>query len=74
MRADWGAPDDPREIDGDEITLERARESWNAFWMRRSDALKTFLDEFDAIESEGVGGEVEAGKLGLIRRKKGHVT
>jgi len=74
MRADWEAPDDPREIDVDEITLERARERWNAFWMRRSDVLETFLDEFDAIESEGIGAEVEAGKLGLIRRKKGHLT
>ncbi len=71
---DWNAPDDPRDLDVDEVSLEQAHGCWNAFWTRRSDALARFLDDFDAIESEGIGGEVKAGKLGLIRRKKGNLT
>ena len=49
---------------------ERELSEWNAFWMRRSDGLRSFLEEFNRIEGEGVSGAVESGKLSLIRRKK----
>jgi 3-oxoacyl-(acyl-carrier-protein) synthase len=71
----WGVPEDPCAREGgDEEGRERAAAAWNAFWMRRSDRLRVFLDEFDAIESAGVSGEIEAGKLGLIRHKKTHLS
>ena len=74
LQAAWGIPQDPREKSGEEEAVELARAAWNAFWMRRSDGLRSFLVEFDLIESVGVSGEIEAGKLGLIRQKKTHLS
>ena len=70
----WGVPNDPSTLPVDEEERERAAVAWNAFWMRRSDGLLCFLQEFDRIESAGVEGEIEAGKLGLIRHKKTHLS
>ena len=75
LQAEWSMPPDPREWDSeDEEEVQRARAAWNAFWIRRSDGLQSFLAEFDEIESAGVSGEIEAGKLGLIRHKKTHLS
>ena len=47
-----------------------AIDSWNAFWARQSDGLEQFLTELRAIESIGVEGDVERGKLKAIREKR----
>jgi hypothetical protein len=74
LKAAWGLPPDPREQAGEEEEIELAWVTWNASWMRRSEDLQAFLREFDEIESVGVSGEIEAGKLGLIRHKKTHLS
>ena len=66
----WDVPPDPREIDREAEDLDLAWSEWNSFWMRRSDALGEYLEAFEEIESEGVSGDVERGKLRLIRRKQ----
>jgi 3-oxoacyl-(acyl-carrier-protein) synthase len=38
--------------------------------MRRSEPLQAYLDEFEAIESEGIGDDIDSGKLRVIRKKR----
>jgi 3-oxoacyl-[acyl-carrier-protein] synthase II len=59
-------PLDPSEADGD--LLERSLE-WEAYWMQRSPELREFLDEAAAIDSLVMEGEVEHGKLHIIRER-----
>ena len=71
LRERWGVPPEPSGADGaSAIDAELPAAEWNRFWMRRSDALAAFLERWNAIEAEGVTGDVESGKLRLIRRKK----
>ena len=46
-----------------------AKRSWDAFWMRRSDALVEYLAEAAAIQSEPVPPSSGSAKLGSIRPK-----
>lgn len=69
LQREWQIPPDPRESDGDPEERELVESEWNAFWMRRSDALAEYLNGFDEIESEGVDGDIEREKLRRIRRK-----
>ena len=62
-------PSAPDEFD-DVEEREDAERSWNAYWADRSPDLREYLDEFAEIEEISVGGEVEAGKLSLIREKE----
>jgi 3-oxoacyl-(acyl-carrier-protein) synthase len=68
--ASEGVPDDPRELPDDSFERESAYTAWDAFWMLRSESLREFLAEFEAIESQGIEGDIDAGKLRLIRKKK----
>ncbi len=66
--ADDGAPIPPRP---DSLAEDRdlAEEAWWSFWMVRSPQLKTYLREMREIESIGVEGDVESGKLKAIKDK-----
>ncbi len=65
----WGAPMSPERID-DAGSRDDATEAWNHFWAARSDGLTSFLERLNTIEAQGVQGEVEQGKLRLLRRKR----
>lgn len=70
LRIDWAIP---APLD-DDATEPRAREpwtqAWNRAWMERSDGLRDFLEQWNEIEAQGVSGDVESGKLRMIRRKR----
>jgi 3-oxoacyl-(acyl-carrier-protein) synthase len=70
LALDWGVPPDPRSLPVDSFEREAAHAAWDEFWMRRSAPLRTYLSEFEAIESQGIEGDIDAGKLRLIRKKK----
>jgi 3-oxoacyl-[acyl-carrier-protein] synthase II len=65
-----GAPGDPADFDRGSPEHEDALEDWCAFWVNRSDGLKAYLEELRAIESQAVDGDIDRGKMHLIRRKK----
>jgi 3-oxoacyl-[acyl-carrier-protein] synthase II len=62
-------PPDPEEFTDPE-EREDAQRVWNAFWAALSSDLRGYLDEFAKIEEISVGGDVEVGKLSLIREKE----
>jgi len=66
----WGAPQDPRELPEDSFERESAYVAWDDFWMRRSEPLQEYLRDFEAIEAMGIEGDIDTGKLRLIRKKK----
>lgn len=59
-------PLDPSEADGD--LLERSLE-WESYWMQRSPELREYLEEAAAIDSLNVEGDVEQGKLHVLRER-----
>lgn len=64
---DEDAPLSPDEAGAAE--LDAVREEWDAYWAARSDKLAEYLAELREIESMRVQGEVEAGKLRLLKEK-----
>jgi len=62
-------PDPSREIEDDFERVDAMRR-WNAFWAARSDALQEYLADLAAIEAISVAGEVEAGKMKVLRMKE----
>lgn len=52
-----------------DVERDEADEDWWEFWAERSPELRSYLDELRRIESIGVEGEVEAGKLAAIKEK-----
>jgi len=70
LREEWDVPSDPAETIGDSEAAELREDAWNEYWLGHSDALAGFLLQLNEIESEGVRGDVEAGKLNTIRRKR----
>ncbi len=73
LQEEWNIPREPASSEAAALDVEEREDLatlWNVFWMRRSDGLAEYLQAFDEIESEGVLGEVERGKLGVIRRKR----
>jgi 3-oxoacyl-(acyl-carrier-protein) synthase len=68
-RLEEGVPEDPSGI-ADPDAREDAQRIWNAFWAARSPELRAYLVEFAEIEDMSVGGEVESGKLSLLREKE----
>ena len=70
LAAKWGIPADPRELPEDSFERETAYQTWDAFWMSRSPQLGKYLDEFEAIEAEGIDNNIDASKLRLIRKKR----
>ncbi len=61
-------PADPATATPDE--RDDAEEAWWAFWAVRSEKLRQYLAELTEIESLSVEGEVEAGKLSVIKEKQ----
>jgi len=74
LTEEWGVPDDPRGLPPDSFEREAAYALWDEFWMHRSEALREFLAEFEAIESVGIEGNIDAGKLHIIRKKKSELS
>ena len=69
LREEGGAPPDPAELDPESAEYEQGLDAWLDFWVRRSSGLEKYLAELREIESQGIGGDVEAEKGGVIRRK-----
>lgn len=49
---------------------EELEDAWFAYWAERSDRLQVFLKELSEAESSQVHGDVESGKLAMIRDKR----
>ncbi len=72
-----GGPRPPIEDPRDALDADRREEledAWFAYWAERSDQLAVFLDELREIESTQVQGDVESGKLRMIRDKRRRLT
>lgn len=65
---DEDAPPPPEEAGAEEA--EVAREAWHAYWAARSDRLQEYLAELREIEAMQVEGEIEAGKLRVMKEKR----
>jgi 3-oxoacyl-[acyl-carrier-protein] synthase II len=59
-------PLNPAEAEGDLVELALA---WEAWWMERSPELREYLDEAAAIDALVMEGEVEQGKLHILRER-----
>jgi len=59
-------PLNPADAEGDLVELSLA---WEAYWMERSPELREYLDEAAAIDSLVMEGQVEQGKLHVIRER-----
>lgn len=74
LTATWSIPPDPRTLPSDSFEREQAHAAWDEFWMQRSALLHEYLAEFEAIESHGIEGDIDTGKLRVIRKKKGELA
>ncbi|HTV18713.1 MAG TPA: beta-ketoacyl synthase N-terminal-like domain-containing protein [Polyangiaceae bacterium] len=63
------AIDDPRSAT-DIDRREELEDAWFAYWAERSDRLQVFLEELREIESPQLHGDVESGKLRMLRDKR----
>lgn len=72
-RASPDVPVHPSSIE-DPDEAYRARGVWYAYWAARSSELGTFLSELREIEGVSIGGEVEGGKIKIIREKERQKT
>lgn len=57
------------ETKSDPDEREAAEDAWFAYWAPRSDALERYLAELSEIESQAIEGDVESGKMKLMRDK-----
>jgi len=67
------APRPPLEDPRDAPDIDRREEledAWFAYWAERSEQLQVFLEELRQIESPQLTGDVESGKLRMIRDKR----
>jgi 3-oxoacyl-(acyl-carrier-protein) synthase len=62
-------PVNPATVEDPDEAYE-ARGIWNRYWAAQSSALSIFLAELREIEGVSVGGEVEGGKIKVIREKE----
>src|SRR5688572_491344 len=61
--------EDPRDaLDVDQ--REELEDAWFAYWAERSDQLQVFLEELSVAEGAQLQGDVESGKLRMIRDKR----
>jgi 3-oxoacyl-[acyl-carrier-protein] synthase II len=66
-----GMPADPETLDpGEPDGLEEAQEAWWRYWAARSADLHAYLGELAAIEGLSVEGEVERGKMSVLKEKQ----
>jgi 3-oxoacyl-(acyl-carrier-protein) synthase len=71
--APHGLPPAPETAEEDD--REDALALWNAYWAQRSPQLQEYLAEAAAIDGMAVEGEVETGKLNVIReRSRSHAA
>jgi 3-oxoacyl-(acyl-carrier-protein) synthase len=70
LQEEWDVPADPATTIGGTDDAEVREEVWLDYWLGRSDALTTFLEDLNNIEAQGVDGDAEAGKLNAIRRRR----
>lgn len=68
-----GAPPKPR-ADAEPDEREDEEEAWNAFWAARSSDLQQHLLQLRSIEALAVEGDVESGKLSVLREKRRRMT
>jgi 3-oxoacyl-(acyl-carrier-protein) synthase len=61
-------PDNPETI-LDVEQRELAEDAWYEYWTRHSDKLAEYLQELEQVESLQIEGDVETGKLRLLREK-----
>jgi 3-oxoacyl-(acyl-carrier-protein) synthase len=61
--------EDPRDA-ADVDRREQLEDAWFAWWAERSDQLAAFLTELREIESPQLHGDVESGKLAMLRDKR----
>ena len=59
-------PSDALDVD----QREELEDAWFAYWAERSDQLKIFLQELSEAESSQLLGDVESGKMRMIRDKR----
>lgn len=64
-----GVPPEPTDS-SDPEERDAAERAWNAFWAARSDDLRQYLEELAASERVVVGGDVEIGKLSVLRERE----
>jgi 3-oxoacyl-(acyl-carrier-protein) synthase len=67
------APRPPVEDPADALDADHREEledAWFAYWARRSEQLQQYLAELSQVESIPVSGDVESGKLRVIREKR----
>jgi 3-oxoacyl-(acyl-carrier-protein) synthase len=64
-----GAPQDPGDLDPDAPEYSDMVEDWYAFWVMRSDGLKQYLAELRKIESQSITGDIDKGKMHVLRKK-----
>lgn len=69
IRREIGAPEDPSGPDENHEDAWEVQEAWYAFWVNRSDGLARYLEELKGIEQESLSGDIDAGKVHLIRKK-----
>lgn len=69
MRATYGAPQDPGELDPESEAFDDLRDDWYDFWSHHSEGLQEYLGKLRDIESESIVGDVDSGKGHVIRRK-----
>ena len=62
------APPDPEGLP--EEHQEEGEAAWRAFWAGRSPQLHKYLEELAEIESIAVEGDVEAGKMSVLKEKR----
>lgn len=62
------APPHPETVE--EPHREQAEEDWWSYWASRSHGLREYLEELREIESLAVEGNVESGKLRLMKEKR----
>ncbi len=63
-----GVPPDPACAGLDE--RDHAESRWWRYWAERSPELRTYLDALREIESANVEGDIETGKLHMLKRKQ----
>jgi 3-oxoacyl-[acyl-carrier-protein] synthase II len=66
---DAGAPPDPRDVE-DTDDREAAEDRWFAYWAERSPELGTYLEKLRAIAALHIDGDIEAGKLHVLREQQ----
>jgi 3-oxoacyl-(acyl-carrier-protein) synthase len=66
---DVGAPQDPADADPMDENYEDITDNWYAFWVKRSEGLQHYLDELKEIEAQSITGDIEKGKVHLLRHK-----